>query len=377
MRILHTNFLHGWGGQSNRVLNDSRALAGEGHAVTIAAPGDSELVRRARAEGFAVEDSMRFARGLRPLTFWRDLRRMRHLIESGRFDLIHAHGSQDSWVVALANRPKRLPVARTKHNVFPMADHFANRWLYGRAFDRIICISEAIVEQCAAKRYIDRGRLPLIHSAIDLDRYAQPDRAGVERRRAEWRGRRVVAVIGRLRDEKGHRFLFEAIARLRARFPNVLLVVAGDGSLRQEFEQRVAALGIGDHVRFLGFRTDVPEILAAADIFALPSLSEGLGTAAIEAAAAGRPIVASRVGGLPDIIHNGETGRLVEPGDARTLADALADLLADPSRASEMGRAACAHAFAHFTLSVLAEKTEAVYAGMIEEWRTRNQARRT
>ena len=381
MRILHTNFLHGWGGQSNRILSVCRGLAERGHDVLIAAPGDSELIRRARSANLSADGSMTFRRGFRPLALARDIRRMRRLLGRrtggmpvgaqapcrGGFDLVHTHGSQDSWVVALANLPKRLPVVRTKHNIFPIRDHFANRWLYGRAFDRVICISGAIVEQCAAKPYVQRDRLALVHSAVDLERFAQPDRARVEAWRSQWAGPQpVVAVVGRLRREKGHRFLLEAIAQLRRDFPAILLVVAGDGSLRAELEQNAAALGIRDHVRFLGFRTDVPEILAAADLFVLPSLAEGLGTAAIEAAAAGRPVVASRVGGLTDIIRDGETGRLVEPGDAAALTRAIAQLLADWQLAKRLAQAARRYASEHFTVAALVEKTEAVYAQMLE-----------
>ncbi|MBM3334699.1 glycosyltransferase, partial [Candidatus Sumerlaeota bacterium] len=154
MKILHTNFLHGWGGQSNRILNVCRGLAERGHAVVIAAPGDSELVRRARSAGLATDGSVNFARGFRPLSFARDVRHMSAILAREQFDIIHTHGSADSWLVALTiiravrlrRISKRLPIVRTKHNIFPIADHFANRWLYGRVFDRIICISRAILE---------------------------------------------------------------------------------------------------------------------------------------------------------------------------------------------------------------------------------------
>jgi len=367
MKILHTNFLHGWGGQSNRILNVCRGLAERGHAVAIAAPADSELVRRAQAIGLPTDCSISFRRGFWPPTLVRDVHRMRHLLATGRFDIVHTHGSQDSWIVALANRPKRLPVVRTKHNVFRIRDHIGNRWLYGRAFDRIICISKAIVEQCAAKPYIPGDHLSLIHSAVELERYLQPDPASIAALRAQWSGcHPIVAIVGRLRREKGHRFLLEALVRLRHEFPAILLLVAGEGSVRAELEQQVAALGIADLVRFLGFRSDVPEILAAADLFVMPSLSEGLGTAAIEASAAGRPIVASRVGGITDIICDGETGRLVNPGDAADLARVIKEVLSDHEMAERLAHAARRHASERFTIPALVEKNIAVYQEVLE-----------
>jgi len=366
MKILHTNFLQGWGGQSNRIFNVCRGLAQRGHEVVIAAPANSELVKRARAAGLPTDGSMKFRRGLRPVTVMRDIRRMRGLLREGRFDILHTHGSQDSWVAAFANRPKRLPVVRTKHNIFPLAEHFPNRWLYGKAFDRIICISDAILAQCASKPFIPRDRLVLIHSAVDLEHYAQPDPAGVAAWRAQWGDHHpIVAIVGRLREEKGHRFLFEATARLRRQFPAVLLIVAGDGSLRGELEQLATTLGIADRVRFLGFRTDVPEILAATDLFVMPSLCEGLGTAAIEASAAGRPIVASRVGGVSDVVHDGDTGRLVEPADPDDLARVMAEVLADRNQAERLGQAARRYAFDHFRVDSLVEKNLAVYCDIL------------
>jgi glycosyltransferase involved in cell wall biosynthesis len=368
MKILHTNFLHGWGGQSNRILNVCQGLAERGHDVLIAAPADSELVRRAQALGLATDGSIAFERGFRPFSLVRDIRRMRKLLARKRFDVIHTHGSQDSWVVAFANLPKRLPVVRTKHNIFPISDNFANRWLYRRAFDRIVCISEAIVEQCSAKPYIGRDRLALIHSAVDLQRFAQPDMDAAQAMREQWKAHQpIVAIVGRLREEKGHRFLFEAVARLRHRFPALLLIVAGDGSLRQELEQLAATLDIADQVQFLGFRTDVPEILAAADLFVMPSLSEGLGTAAIEASAAGCPIIASRVGGITDVICDGETGRLAEPGDIAGLARAITDFVSDPALAKRMAQAARRCALEHFTVEALVEKNLALYSKVLEK----------
>jgi len=367
MRILHTNFLHGWGGQSNRILNVCQGLAARGHDVLIVAPADSELVRRAQAAGLATDGRIGFERGFHPLALLRNVSRMRRLLARGRFDVVHTHGSQDSWVVALANLPKRLPVVRTKHNIFPISDNVANRWLYRRAFDRIVCISEAIVEQCAAKPYIGSRRLTLIHSAVDLRRFAYPNMDAAQTMREQWKAHQpIVAIVGRLREEKGHRFLFEAVARLRHQYPSILLAVAGDGSLRQELEQLAVALGIADHVQFLGFRTDVPEILAAADLFVMPSLSEGLGTAAIEASAAGRPIIASRIGGISDVIRDGRTGWLVEAGDVAELVRAVADVMSNPGLARRMAQAARRYAFQHFTLEALVEKNLALYSKILE-----------
>ncbi|MBI3736837.1 glycosyltransferase, partial [Candidatus Sumerlaeota bacterium] len=173
LKILHTNFHKGWGGQSNRILTECRGLATRGHEVTIAAPEGSELAARARAAGLNVFGDVRFTRGFRARSVWRDIGKLRGLFRAANFDIIHTHGSQDSWAVAysLLNYRPRPIILRTRHNIFPIRDHFMNRRLYGKWTDGIVCISEAILEDCAAKPYLRRDNLSLVHSAVDVSRF--------------------------------------------------------------------------------------------------------------------------------------------------------------------------------------------------------------
>ena len=159
MRVLHTNFLRGWGGQSNRILMECRGLAERGWEVLLSVPRDSELAKRARAAGLAVDERVGYESLIRSVAHG-DVKRFRTLLREFRPDIVHLHGGRDSWIAALAlmgYRPRPI-VVRTKHNVFPIANHPANRWMYGRFFDHIVCISSAIVAQCAEKRYIAPSR---------------------------------------------------------------------------------------------------------------------------------------------------------------------------------------------------------------------------
>lgn len=362
MKILHTNFHRGWGGQSNRILIKCKGLAAKGHDVTLAVPKGSALEERARASRLKVFCGVYFARGMRPRYLLHDVAALRALVRSERFDIVHTHGSQDSWAVALALlafRPRPV-VLRTKHNIFPIRDHVFNRWLYGRAADGIVCISRSILDDCAAKPYLRRENLALIHSAVDFERFAAvQDRAlrkeyGVE-------DRFVAGVVGRLREEKGHRHLFDALPEVIRAAPDFVLLVVGAGSLEDELKSRVRALGLERQVIFTGFRQDVPRVLAALDLFVAPSVSEGLGTAILEAAAASRAIVACAVGGIPDIVRHGETGLLAAPGDPAALAKALLTFYSDRALAQRCGQAAAAHVRAEFSEEALVEKTEAFY----------------
>lgn len=362
LRILHTNFHRGWGGQSNRILTVCRGLAGRGHSVTLAVPEGSVLAERARAAGVEVFDRVRFARGFRPASVLHDRTALRELLTDRRFDIIHTHGSQDSWAVALALagfHPRPI-VLRTRHNVFPIQDHLLNRRLYGRWTDGIVCISEAVLEQCAAKPYLKRENLHLIHSAVPVERFASAkDRSlrgelGID-------DRFVAGITGRLREEKGHRFLIQALPAVIAEAPDFLLLIVGSGSLESELKRLVASLQLERHVLFAGFREDIPRVLAAVDLFVMPSISEGLGTAILEAGASGLPIIASNVGGIPDILGPSERGLLVAPGDPDEIARGILALYRDRARARALGAAAAAFVAGNFSEEALVAKNEELY----------------
>lgn len=150
----------------------------------------------------------------------------------------------------------------------------------------------------------------------------------------------VIGTVGRLVPIKGHEWLLKAAPLVLAEFPHATFVFLGEGPLLGQLQQVAAGLGISGHVMFLGARQDVPECLAAFDLFAFPSLNEGMGRALIEAMAVGLPAVAARVGGIPDVVADGETGLLVPARDAAALADALLKLLRDPARRQAYGQAA-------------------------------------
>jgi glycosyltransferase involved in cell wall biosynthesis len=216
MRILHTNFHRGWGGQSNRILLLCQGLRERGHQVTIAAPGKSPLARKAAQTGIEVVGDVEFRRGFHPLSFFHDVYVLRRCYLAAPFDVVHLHGSQDSWACAFAFREvkDRISIVRTKHNLFPIRDHALNRWLYGKCIDHIVCISGEVYRDCAVKSYISAERLSVIHSAVRSDLLEADE--GVKDLREEWHiGQKFcVGTIGRLREEKGHRFLLQAIAKV-------------------------------------------------------------------------------------------------------------------------------------------------------------------
>ncbi len=370
MRILHTNMLRGWGGQSNRILIESLAVSRAGEReVALAVPRGSELARRARAAGLRVFDDFTFRGPGKPLSFARDAARLRALLLAEPWDLLHLHGSPDTWAAAVALRgvaaERRPVVIRSRHNVFPIARHPLNAWLYGRNVDALIVISRAVEEQCRALPFLREKPCALIWDAPDLSRFQPPARRETRERLRRELGEPekapVVLCCGRLRPEKGQDVLLRAAAELRRRVENARIWLAGDGSHRARWERLAARLGVEDCVRFLGFRTDAPDLMAAADLLCAPSRSEGLGTVALEAHACELPVVASRSGGLPDSVIEGRTGWLVEPEDPRALARALEAALRDPEERRRRAREGRRLILEEFTEARLAERTLAFY----------------
>jgi glycosyltransferase involved in cell wall biosynthesis len=208
-----------------------------------------------------------------------------------------------------------------------------------------------------------KDRFAVVPSGIDLERFHRV--AGIRGARPNGFGcppeAVVVGSVGWLTEVKGHRILIEAAARVKAEHPRLHVVIVGSGNLREELTASAAARGVGDRVHLLGERKDIPECLAAMDVFALPSLNEGMGRALVEAMAAGRPVVATRVGGVLAIVDDGRTGLLVPPGDPEALADALERLLSCPQWAKELGAAASQAISERFGVPAMVRAVEAVY----------------
>ena len=167
--------------------------------------------------------------------------------------------------------------------------------------------------------------------------------------------------VGWLTPVKGHRYLIEAFAKLKPSFPRLHLFIVGSGGLRADYQALVARLGITDAVTLAGDRTDIDACLASMSVFVLPSLNEGMGRALVEAMAAGRPVIATRVGGVPALIQHCRNGMLVPPGDVTALTRALSQILSRPDWAKELGEEASISIDKRFDADEMVRMIEAVY----------------
>jgi glycosyltransferase involved in cell wall biosynthesis len=226
----------------------------------------------------------------------------------------------------------------------------AQQWSY-RAAHAVVANSAAARDQLERER-VPVDRLRVIPNGLDPARFpAHPSRDAIRR----------VVTVANLRPEKGHDTLLAAAPRILQRYPDASFTFVGDGSRRDALELLTRALGLAGRVHFLGERRDVAPILADADLFVLPSRSEAFPNAVIEAMAAGLPVVATDVGGIPEVVRHHETGVLVQPGDADGLAEAVVALMDQPQRAAGLGRAARDSVARHYTLDRMVEAFEHLY----------------
>jgi len=289
------------------------------------------------------------------------------LLRSGRPDVFHAHLS---WPLAakyglVSALLARVPAVVATVQLIPEMELDRSSRLQLRAIARRTGCSIAVSRDIAAELVTRFGwpaeRIEVVHNAVDLDRFRA---AEGPRLRAELTGgeeRPVVLTAARLDEQKGHPVLIRAAAEI----PEALFVLAGEGPRRAALQELAAELGIADRVLFLGHRTDIPELLAASDVFALPSLYEGSSLAVLEAMAAGRAVVSSAIGGTDELLTDGEDGLLVAPGDSPALASALRRLLGDGELRADLGRAARARAERDFSRGAMAGRVTAIYRRLL------------
>ncbi len=281
----------------------------------------------------------------RPVSLLADCRalwELRCLIKQLQPDIVHTHTSKAGFLGRLAAR--RLGVGHILHTphghvfggyfssqqtrLYVILERLAARWT-----DRIITLTNTEAEQHLALRIGRPGQFVSIPSGVELDGVmsAFPVRL--------IGGGPVVGAVGRLTPVKGHQHLLQAAPEVLRRHPAACFLLVGGGELRSALEAQARALGLGDRVVFAGHRDDVPSLIAAMDVFTLPSLNEGMGRVLVMAMALGKPIVASSVGGVPELIGRGEAGILVPPSDPAALAEAICQLLENPARARALGEA--------------------------------------
>jgi glycosyltransferase involved in cell wall biosynthesis len=231
-----------------------------------------------------------------------------------------------------------------------------------------VAVSDEVREAMIQRIGPIQDKIIVILNGVDLKRYEHSvHKIAVRQELGLGADVQIAATVGTLRTAKGHKFLIDAAQIVTEQCPKLHFLFIGDGSLRAELQAKVRSLNLSDNIHFLGNRSDVAALLAASDLFVLPSLWEGLPIALLEAMAAAKPIVATAVSGTKQVMIPNETGLLVPPGDAPKLAEAICDLVADPARAQAMGRAARQRVAKRFSAQKQADEHMALYRRLLNK----------
>lgn len=302
---------------------------------------------------------LRRREGNDPALVWRLFRLFRRV----QPHVVHTHAWGTLVEGILAARLAGVPaVVHGEHGTLQL--HGYQRWIQRHAWaraDRVLSVSSRLAERMSAETGFPLSRIATIRNGVEVSRFDRTTRAAARAALGVPADTLVAGTAGRLVPVKNHRALLDALQRLQQRGITPMLLVAGDGPLRDGIAQQAAALGLERQVRLLGHRPDIETVLAALDVFVLPSASEGLPNTVLEAMASGVPVVATHVGGVDELVEHGETGLLTPPGATGALARAIEDLLRDPARRAAMAAAARRRARAEFDLDAMIRTYEALY----------------
>lgn len=374
LKILQLRSHAGFYGVEKVVVELSVGLQAIGHRVTVgiiqhAQQGDSTFQTMVEKEGLAC----RLFTTASPFDR-HTIRQVSEYIKKEQPDVIHSHGYKADVVAWLAGRPLRTPLISSCH---PWLETDNNRRaaLYALIdklillrFDRVVAVSEQVRQECHVGPLRKRD-IPVIANGLAMPTaIAAVDTDDIRQELNIPSGHLLIGSVARLTREKGHIFLLEAFADVvrRTLIPASLLLM-GDGTEKKPLQQACHRLGLEDRVHFLGHRAGVPAFLRQMDLFILPSLSEGLPMALLEAMAAGVPVLSTTVGGIPGILDYGQAGKLVSPGDAPALAAAMLELIHDRYLRDTLAQRGRLRVDTVYSRSSMCQRYEAQYTALLPQ----------
>lgn len=361
IRTIHIDTARTWRGGQNQALLTVKGLRALGHPTMLVAHPDGELRRRAPQDADLVPLAPRFEVDFHAA--WKLARIIRDFDPA----ILHAHDPHGVALAALAlgfRMPWPPPLLVASRRVdFRLAGNRLSRAKY-RQVNRFICASSAIGTILESDG-VEPDRIVTVHEGVDLQHVA--DAPPVSIHETFWlpHGAPVVLNVAALVPHKGQRYLIDAFVDVVRAVPDARLVILGQGELQETLARQIHHHAIEKHILLPGFRTDVLSLMKTADIFTMSSVMEGLGTSLLDAMACARPIVATRTGGIPEVVVHDETGLLVPPRDADGLADALITLLKDAPRAQRLGTAGYDRVHRRFSVEHMVHETVAVYERLL------------
>lgn len=362
----------GWSSDAYWAARAVVELERAGHDVTLVCKRRSEarVIRRAREAGVTHIEMLELSSGVKPLADSMDLRRIVQWLP--RTQVLHVHRGKEHWLAALANRlsSERRPLVRTRHIVQPVRPHALNRWLYRHATDLVVTVTDAIRLQLVAAELGAAERIVALPGGVDTDRFrADAPPAAGGGLRAALPGippdTPLIGLVSGFRVMKGHQTVVQAAARLAAAGQRFHLVFIGHGALLERVRGLVDAAGLQDRTSILGFVDDLPAAMTTLDVgIYSPLESDGMSRVLFEYLATGVPVVATRVGVVPEVLSDARTALLVPAGEPEPMAAAIGRLLADVGLRRELGAAGAALVRARYSGQRLAGRLTTLYRSL-------------
>jgi glycosyltransferase involved in cell wall biosynthesis len=361
-RILHSESSKGWGGQEVRVFAELGWMRAQGHWVALAADPQSAIARKAQAVGMNFYP-LRTHKALLPL----EILRLTTWLVRHRVEVVNTHSSNDGWLAGVAARLALRPMLiRSRHIEVDYPNRFWSEVAFRVLPHHVLSTSRRIADRLIEELHVPRARIDCVATGVDLEKF-RPDLPGTLRQELSLgTDIALVGMISVLRSWKGHATFLDAAEKIlqRANGP-VHFVIAGDGPGRDELTQKVAQGPCRGAVTLLGHRDDVPGVLASLDVLVLPSYAhEGIPQIILQAEAMARAVVATTIGGIPEVVEDGVTGLLVAPRDPAALAKKITQLLDDPPLRQRLGAAGRARVEREFSLAAMGERLLVLYAGI-------------
>lgn len=357
--ILHTEWSDGWGGQERRIHAEMLGMQRRGHKVLLATRPSCILARQAAADGIPVEYVDFSGKFHLP-----SILRLKAIIDREGIQIVNTHSGIDSWVGALAARLAGAKLVRTRHLNLPLHRRWYN-FVHFMAH-RIVTCGQAMRSYLIEKHGFPPAQLASIPTGIDFSRFAPARTRDVMRAELGLSPSCfVVLMVAVIRGVKRHEVAIRAFAELLRHQPDAVLLLAGEGPMQVDMERLSSELGVAGKIQFLGQRSDIPDLLQAADAVLLTSRSEGVPQAITQALGLGKPVVATAVGGVPELVIDEQTGLLVPSERPDLTAQALLRLVREPGLATRLSQGAQAHARQHYSLEAMLEATERVYAELL------------
>jgi len=377
IKVLHVHTLPIISGSGINTFLSMRGMDKSFYEVELAVAPGGPLIELVGQHGMMVHTFKHFVQPLDPFNDLLALLDLYVFLRKKGYHVIHTHNSKAGFIGRLAGKWARVPViVHTVHGfafhdqeppwrqvLFRNLERLAAHWC-----DKMVFISQPLIDWAYREGITEKSKMIQVYSGIELDHFHPVSAEDKKRIRKKWGIRPrdpVIGMVSKLWEGKGHATLIQAFREIKREMEQAKLVIVGEGYLHEELVTLVDRLGLTDAVLFTGFQMDVFEIIATFDVAVLPSFFEGMGRVLLEAMAMEKPVVASRVGGIPDLVEDGVNGFLVSPGKIRELREGLLKVLKDKKLARKLGKQGRRKTTDRFSAEIMVQSIDRIYRELL------------